>query len=1373
MAFDLRPVSFDPYFNFNNDGIWLRDAYESFTVQLQNTGDESVDPAQEIELTLYLSTDTVIDASSVALYTFSTFGAESGPFGYQNFNQGLEVTTALPEGDYYLSVMADSADAVAESDESNNISDFISVTLLNPKPDLTGYSYSNTYTELYGSAVEAGAVLSFDVSLSNNTEIAAPIGATAGIYLSDDETITTDDRLIGTIDMPGLGSYGSEFGGFDFAMPDDLAEGTYYTGLVVDIDDVVEELNEENNGADYGDQITVAGPGRVEITDYSGTDFDGVVLEGVGISAELAGRYKQTYTYDQMYQWYRDGEAVGEALDQYDYYYTSQADVGAALTVGVTYTDVNGDMASYTSAAVTVENVDDMPQGDVFIVSDAESGDFEEDATLTVNVDDLTDQDGLGELSYQWVTEVYDEDFGEYGGYVRTAIEGATGASFTPTQAEAGKNISVDITYVDGFGNENTVENVRAENYNTYVHNVDDPLTGEVVIIGTAAEDQILTADVSGVMDEDGLTGDAGYGQIYYNWFIGDNATTYSTDNTYQLTQNDVGYEVRVQIDVNDDFGGYASLLSAPTAVVENVNDAPEGEVLIIGDAEQGAYLYLDNLGYDEDGIDYDTVSYQWTRDGEAIEGATSFDYTLTQSDVGAVIGATVSYTDNHGTPEMVTATDTGPVSNINDAPAGGVSLGGVAAEDGVLTADTSALSDLDGLGELSYQWLRDGEAIEGATDASLALTQEDVGDRFEAVVSYTDGFGASEAVTSGSSDTVLNVNDVPTGAVTLSGEATQGSTLSVDFSTVADADGYDADTATITWQRDGVTVAGQNSSIYMLGQADVGAAITAQIQYTDGFGTVETLTSDATDEVENVNDAPTGALALDGSVIEGGVISAVSTALADADGLGDLSYQWLRDGDAVEGATAADYTLTQADVGAVMSVTASYTDGFGMVETLTSPASEAIENVNDAPTGDLALFGTVTEGEVISVSAGSLADEDGLGTLSYQWLRNGEVIAGATSEDYRLTQADVGAGMSATISYTDGFGAEETMTSVRTTPIRNVNDAPVGTVLVTGDAITGSTLTAAADLSDEDGMGALSYQWLRGNDAIEGATDETYVLGDDDLGGLISVRVSYTDGQDMTEAVNSAQTEAVVSLSTETNGTPADERLVGGAGDDVINGMGGQDTLRGEGGDDLITGGNGPDRIDGGDGQDTLIGGTGDTDKRDVIFGGAGDDLIDGGYGNDELNGGAGNDTIMGGFGGDTVIGNGGDDHLSGGALGDILYGNDGDDFINGGFGYDRMNGGEGADTFYHLGVYDHGSDWIQDYNAAEGDVLQIGRNTATRDQFQLNRANTADAGADDVDEMFVIYRPTGQVLWALVDGDAQSEINLQIGTDVFDLMS
>jgi Ca2+-binding RTX toxin-like protein len=111
--------------------------------------------------------------------------------------------------------------------------------------------------------------------------------------------------------------------------------------------------------------------------------------------------------------------------------------------------------------------------------------------------------------------------------------------------------------------------------------------------------------------------------------------------------------------------------------------------------------------------------------------------------------------------------------------------------------------------------------------------------------------------------------------------------------------------------------------------------------------------------------------------------------------------------------------------------------------------------------------------------------------------------------------------------------------------------------------------------------------------------------------------------------------------------------------------------------------------------------------------------------------------------------------------------------DYLNGGFGYDRLNGGAGADTFFHLGVFDHGSDWVQDYAAAEDDVLATGIAGATASQFQVNFATTAGAGAAGVAEAFVIYRPTGQILWALVDGAGQGQINLQIGGQVFDLLA
>ncbi|WP_323779802.1 calcium-binding protein [Thalassovita sp.] len=210
--------------------------------------------------------------------------------------------------------------------------------------------------------------------------------------------------------------------------------------------------------------------------------------------------------------------------------------------------------------------------------------------------------------------------------------------------------------------------------------------------------------------------------------------------------------------------------------------------------------------------------------------------------------------------------------------------------------------------------------------------------------------------------------------------------------------------------------------------------------------------------------------------------------------------------------------------------------------------------------------------------------------------------------------------------------------------------------------------------------------------------------------------------------------------------------------------------------GDDLdneLRSGNGNDTLNGGAGNDTLIGGESEADLRDVIYGGDGNDSIDGGYGNDELRGDDGNDTIIGGFGVDTVIGAAGDDALTGQAWSDLIYGGDGDDFINGGFGYDRVNGGAGADRFYHLGVYDHGSDWVQDYTAADGDVLVFGQSGATADQFQINLTETANAGVAGVEEAFVIYRPTGQIMWALVDGGGQDHINLVLGGETFDLLS
>ena len=87
-------------------------------------------------------------------------------------------------------------------------------------------------------------------------------------------------------------------------------------------------------------------------------------------------------------------------------------------------------------------------------------------------------------------------------------------------------------------------------------------------------------------------------------------------------------------------------------------------------------------------------------------------------------------------------------MGNVNDAPTGGVSISGTAAQGQTLTA-SHTLADVDGLGAVSWQWLADGQAIAGATGSTLALGQAQVGKAITVAASYTDGFGALESIKS------------------------------------------------------------------------------------------------------------------------------------------------------------------------------------------------------------------------------------------------------------------------------------------------------------------------------------------------------------------------------------------------------------------------------------------------------------------------------------------------------------------------------------------------------------------------------------------------------------------------------------------------
>ncbi len=723
--------------------------------------------------------------------------------------------------------------------------------------------------------------------------------------------------------------------------------------------------------------------------------------------------------------------------------------------------------------------------------------------------------------------------------------------------------------------------------------------------------------------------------------------------------------------------------------------------------------------------------------------------------------------------------------SNVNHAPTGSVTIGGTATQNQVLTASNS-LADADGLGTITYQWYAAGTAISGATTNTLTLAEAQVGKAITVAANYTDGRGNPESVSSAATTAVVNVNDAPTGSVTISGNAASGQTLTAS-QTLADADGLG--TITYQWNANNVNIAGATGTTYLLTTNETNKTITVTASYTDGHGTLESVTSAATAAVFT-NHPPTGTVSIAGTATQNQVLTA-SNNLADVDGLGAITYQWYADGSAITGAVGTTLTLAEAQVGKAITVRASYTDGHGTPESVPSTATASVVNVNDAPVGAVTVSGTATQNQVLTAS-NTLTDADGLGTITYQWYAAGTAISGATANTLTLAEAQVGKAVTVVASYTDGHGTLENVTSSATAAVANVNDDPTGSVTFTGTTAQGQQLTAANTLADLDGLGAITYQWKA--DGANVGTGTTYTLTANDVGKKINVVASYTDGHSTLEQVSSAVAPSGVTISSGTvtgsGGTtvtttttmpeaasdfvtpsplvfdstgnallnvslPAglglvETELAGTAIPDLATHLKASDTsisIDQQAGIDLYVGTvtdptqvtvrtitfpvtpvapTSPLVISGvlSTGQEALVINTTGLASGTIlqlnnvefalvigaahITGGVGDNVVyaDGsdqyivlGAGNDELHGGAGNDTI-GSLAGD-----------------DKLFGDAGNDTLSGGLGNDTLDGGTGIDTAVFSGNF---SDYTITYDTGTSSYT-IADNVAGRDGIDV----------------------------------------------------
>lgn len=430
------------------------------------------------------------------------------------------------------------------------------------------------------------------------------------------------------------------------------------------------------------------------------------------------------------------------------------------------------------------------------------------------------------------------------------------------------------------------------------------------------------------------------------------------------------------------------------------------------------------------------TLSLVLTPDNDSRFFSIAMDNSLTLNDANLNYEEKPSYTFTikalDGGGKSVSQSFTLVVANENDTPEGTLNISGTAAEDQILTADTTTITDEDGMGSLQYTWLRDGSKINGATDSTYRLTQQDVGAQISVTAQYSDGAGFDNVMTANATDTVANVDDSLLGAVSITGQLIEGETVAVDISGLSDEDGLG--TFAYTWFADEVEIAGATGENLTLTQDLIGKALSVEVQNTDMFGNVGAVIGNASALVLNANNAPTGTLAFSGTLEEGQTLTADVSAVQDADGLGAFAYQWYADDIALSGAVSQSLLLSQDHVGKVIKLKGSYQDGMGTTEVLTATSTGTVVNINDAPTGSVNLTGHGYVGQTLSLSE-TVTDPDGMTTSSksYVWYRGETQITGATGTTYTLTDADAGQQIKAALAYVDDFQTPETVFSAPT----------------------------------------------------------------------------------------------------------------------------------------------------------------------------------------------------------------------------------------------------------------------------------------------------------------------------------------------------
>ena len=919
------------------------------------------------------------------------------------------------------------------------------------------------------------------------------------------------------------------------------------------------------------------------------------------------------------YFWEADDEGIPLATEQT--YTPVAADVGKVITVIVAYVDDAGHGQNMTSPATLPVMTEEAAAAVEFRTSIRAAANADGSLTLYWNApdDEVT--------GYRILRNRH--SLGEHDPLVYVADTGSTATTYT----DAGVVAGVPHSYrVQAIRNGALGERTRQIKIFPLRKPTNSPATGAPAISGTAQVGETLTADISGIADEDGLenvtkdylwaiNGSGKIGAKYaYQWLVdgadsgsGDHHAGYN-NTTYTLTEDDVGRAIKVRVTFVDDAGYQETLTSAatdPVVPLPQPNSPAAGAPSISGTAQVGETLTADTSGItDEDGLDDSTFTVQWVREDSVMVASAARSYTPTDGDRGKSVKVRVSFTDDGGNPETRTSANTATVEARANSPATGLpAISGTAQVGETLTAGITGIADADGMSGVAYnyQWVSsDGTTdtdIEKATDSTYTLVAADRGKAIKVRVTFTDDGGNEETLTSAPTGPVFG-DGLPGAPRNLT--ATAGDReVTLSWDPPDDNGNAPATRYRIEWRVDGKDYEKNHwgtarSTTYTTNdQANLANGVkyffrvkaendsgnsygpygpaSEEVSSTPTSGSAVDLDTPVLSDTKNLHH---GMVQLDWQDIEDagwyvvqyyhvedeewldlpveGVEITFHGSSAVVSNLHGLS--WLR-----VGAASCDGASDWSQIEQLFGTNASDWEGVPVPEVEEGAEIEPCPVVLGTPVlsdTEILHHGMVQldwqdiedagwyvvqyyhleGGEWLDLPAegveitfhGSSAVVSNLHGLS--WLRVGAVSCDGESEWSQIEEL-----YGTNASDWEGVPVPEVAEGDEIEPCSEDADTPdnspaTGAPTISGTAQVGETLTAnTTGVADADGLSSVQYeyQWLADDADIAGATGSTYTLADSDEGKAVKVQVSFIDDADNEETLTSAATDAVAAAPT------------------------------------------------------------------------------------------------------------------------------------------------------------------------------------------------------------------------------------------------